>query len=209
LAAQSPVFTGKQIAHVNNGIDLTVFRPADKSKIRAELGIPEDARVLLFSADHLKGNAWKGGKDLIQVLKNANEQTDETIHLIIIGKGAVDEIQKFTNFRTLQTGYIENEVSMVKYLSAADLFIYPTRADNLPNVLVEAIACGLPAITFNIGGCSEIIRPEYNGGIVEPFDYLAMSREIIRLLASRATLHLMCANCRKYAEENLSADEMA
>jgi hypothetical protein len=69
LAEQSPVFQGKRVQHINNGVDLNVFRPHDKTTARARLGVPDADRVIMFSAEHLNGKGemicWKCCQRLI------------------------------------------------------------------------------------------------------------------------------------------------
>jgi glycosyltransferase involved in cell wall biosynthesis len=84
------------------------------------------------------------------------------------------------------------------------LFLYPTKADNLPNVLVEAIACGIPCATFDIGGCKEIIVDGYNGLVLEKGNNVPL----LRLLTDRHTLSKMSVNARQYAEEHFSIEKM-
>ena len=84
---------------------------------------------------------------------------------------------------------------MVKCLSAADLFIYPTRADNLANVLIESIACGTPCITFDIGGNNEIIKHNFNGLIIPPFDFDKFATSTLALLNDKVRLIEYSTNC--------------
>lgn len=183
LALQSPVFQNNDIHQIYNGIDPAIYKPLDKPAAKRKLGIPEGQRTILFSSHFLqKDHPFKGGRDLIEILRKINGYTDTTICFLALGGGQIDELQSLTNLNIQYKGYVESESEMVDCLNAADLFIYPTRADNLPNVLVESIACGTPAITFDIGGNKEIISHNYNGMIIPPFDYDAFARCALVLL---------------------------
>ena len=207
LAIQSPVFEGKEVLHINNGIDLDVFKPGNKSAIRAKLEIPVDAKVIVFSAAFLKGDIWKGGDHLIEILRRINALVTTPVYILLIGKEGDSTLTDFSNFTVRTTGYVDDEKLMAMYLSASDLFLYPTKADNLPNVLVEAIACGVPAVTFDIGGCKEIVVNDYNGIIVKPFDFDSVAAGVVKCLSS--DLGAMSANARKHAEQNFDVKDMA
>ncbi len=206
LAKVSPVFEGKRIVHINNGLDLNLFKPGDGSAIRTRLGIPRDARVLMFSAEKLHGNPWKGGRDLIDILTElAAMNNDMPIHLLAVGVGGVEDNALDSSFSIHNVGFVKSQDEMREYYRAADLFVYPTKADNLPNVLVEAIACGLPCATFDVGGCKEIIRDGYNGIIadvntapVKIHDFLQTPEKILE----------MKNNARKHAETFFSDNDM-
>lgn len=209
LTQQSPVFKGKEIVQIFNGIDLTVFKPLDKAKIRLTLGISLDAKVLMFSAGDLINNMWKGGNHLIEVLKNINSIVNFKVHLIVVGSGELELMPKLPNLIIHQIGFVDNEYQMANYFSACDLFIYPTKADTLSTVLIEAIACGAPCVTFNIGGCSEIVINNYNGIIVTPFLLEEMSISIVELLKDQKKINLMSCNARYHAEKNFSIEQMS
>jgi len=208
LARQSPVFEGKEILQINNGVDLGVFFKRDKATIRKSLGIAQEAKVLMFSADQLTGNLWKGGEDLIQVLRFINEKTDSPIHLLITGLGSLEAVQGMNNFVIHQKGYVKDPDTMARYFSASDIFIYPTRADNLSNVLIEAIACGTPCVSFDIGGCSEIIQDDFTGKIIPPSGIMTMAMATLELLDRPTQLESFGRNAVDHARRNFSLEEM-
>jgi len=98
---------------------------------------------------------------------------------------------------------------MADYFSAADVFIYPTKADTLPNVLVEAMACGTPCVTFDIGGCKEIVLHDRTGLVIQPFQVMEMATSVIALLGDTDRMKRMSANGRNHAKENFSIESMA
>jgi glycosyltransferase involved in cell wall biosynthesis len=183
MARESPVFEGKKIIHIYNGVDESVFQKKDKFSCRKKLGLPSDGKVIMFSAENISiKNPWKGGDHLLQILSRINQRSTVKISLLMIGTGQLDELARFDNFRVFNQGYIKNEQEMCDALNAVDILIYPTKADNLPNILVEAIACGTPCITFNIGGNNEIIINNSNGYIIEPFNFDDFADKTISLL---------------------------
>ena len=209
LAKQSPVFEDKKIHQVYNGVDTTVFYNRSKETTRSKLGLPLEAKTIMFSSNFLqKNNPWKGGTDLLTILKLINGYTDEKITLLMLGEGKLDGAEDFANFNIFYGGYINNEELMSEYLSAADLFIYPTRADNLPNVLVESIACGTPCVTFDIGGNREIIKHNYNGIIINPFDFDLFARETVNLIHDEKRMNEFSFNCIQLTNERFRSEDM-
>lgn len=208
LAKQSPVFSGKKIFHIPNGIDTNIFHPRDKSEIRRELKIQADSKVLIFGAEKVTSGNYKGGSSLISILKNLDDKLEEKIHLIIFGKSDLKSHFESKNFVVHETGYIYDEETLAKYLSAADIFIYPTKADNLPNALIEASACGLPSITYDVGGCSEIILNGKNGFLIPLFNEKLFVEKIIETLKDNSWDKLK-NSCLKIAEEKFNSFSMS
>lgn len=210
LAQQSPVFQGKKIFHIYNGVAESVFHKKDKALCRQQLGLPPGGRVLMFSAEHISlRNTWKGGGMLLEILKRINDQAEEEINLLILGSGDMKEIHAFQQFRIFHKGYVHSEETMADCLNAADVFIYPTRADNLPNVLVEAISCGTPCVSFDIGGCAEIIEEGRNGHIIPPFQFDSFAAKTMSLLNSKEKLSEFSTQCLKIWAEKFRMKDMA
>jgi glycosyltransferase involved in cell wall biosynthesis len=209
MAEQSPVFYGKKIYHIYNGVDTTIYKPKNKQECKLKVGLPPGSKAIMFSAQDLdKNNPWKGGADLLTILSKINAITEKKIEFIAIGKSKGEGLGLFKNINVYYKGYIKDENEMSDYLNAADLFIYPTRADNLPNVLVEAIACSTPCITFNIGGTTEIIIQGVNGQVIEPFDFDKFAYEAVSLLEDANKLNQFSWGCQNIVRERFRLEIM-
>lgn len=210
LARQSPVFEGKQVLRIHNGVDTDIFAPCDKQAARKKLGLPEDRKTVMFSAQFLgKRNPWKGGADLEEILRIIDRQATEKISFLAVGHGKLDEPTSFRNLEVVYKDYISGESEMAHCFNASDLFIYPTRADNLPNSLVESISCGVPAITFDIGGTKEIISHECNGILLPPFDLVAFAEKTLHLLHDEGKRTTFSMNSRDKACRQFALNDMA
>jgi glycosyltransferase involved in cell wall biosynthesis len=208
LSLQSPALNGKRIINIKNGIDLTIFRPLDKIKLREKFNIESNERVLLFLANSLS-DKQKGGKELDDILSNINKINPGNIVLVLIGGGKIKSLAKYSNFRIIQLPYQQNEISISEVYNIADVLIYPSKVDNLPFVLIEAIACGLPCISFDIGGCNEIIRDNFNGYLIPPFNSQLFVEKIIYCFDNPYLLKQFSANGRMYAEQNFDIKSCA
>lgn len=210
LAKQSPVIINKTIYRIANGVDLNVFIPStNKNEIREKFHIGSQDKIIAFSAKDIDDNPYKGGKDLINIMKTLNSSFQKEITVLLIGEGNVNLLSGFSNLNIIKTGYVHDEKLLASYLACADLYIYPTRADNLPNTLIEAIACGLPCITYDIGGCNEIIKSGYNGYLINPADINQFIDRIVDLLSNKKRLLGFGINARNFAMQEFSISKTA
>jgi len=209
-ARQSPVFAGKAIHCIHHGLDLNRFCPRDRMSCRRVLGIDLSAKVLVFSsADDLDISPWKGGPLLMEILESLNRKTEYPIHLLAVGKGQLEAAQGLKNLVVHKMGFVSSEPFMTILLSAADLFIYPTRADSFGLVLAESIACGTPAVTFNVGGCGDIIKVGQSGVPVDPFDVERFTDETFKLLTEADQTAQLSRKARLFAETHFDLKQMA
>jgi glycosyltransferase involved in cell wall biosynthesis len=83
-------------------------------------------------------------------------------------------------------GEINSDEKLALVYAAADVFVLPSREDNLPNTILEALACGTPCVSFGIGGIPEAIDDRQNGYIAEPFDPIDLAHGIVWVLTQDA-----------------------
>lgn len=189
---------------VGNGVDITRFYPLDRASQRQALGLPIDAPVLVTVGGLVER---KGFHRVMAALPALRRQFPQLQYLIVGGPSpegdwtqrlqalAVElQVQDCVHF----TGPVAPD-DLRRYLSAADVFVLSTRNEGWANVLLEAMACGLPVVTTDVGGNAEVVcRPEL--GTVVPFDDAAALQQAL----SHALLHLWDrAHIRAYAEANV------
>ncbi len=204
MAVQSPVLAGKKIVLIPHGIDTDVFKPMDKQAMKVKYGIPADAKTIAFIAQKLKGNFFKGGSDLYDILKQLNEDTTFPIHLLLMGEDSMPELSAFKNLIVHEMGYVREEEKMVEILNATDVFVYPTRADNLPLVLIESIACGVPIVSYDIGGCGDIVKSRISGFLVDKKELNVMSVNILRVLNNKEELNVLSQKAKLYCDDQFA-----
>lgn len=187
------------------GIDVGVFKPHERSHARDVLGIPRDARVVLFGSYFGKDN-YKGSSYLAQALN----QLPPIPNLLVISVGSGEsELQGTVSLPIKALGFIEDEHRMSLAYSAADLFALPSLQDNFPNTALEAIACGIPTVGFRTGGIPEIVRDGQTGLIVEPRDSAAFAQALKCLLGDDDRRAGMSLSCRKTAVDEYSLEAQA
>ncbi|AFY72026.1 glycosyl transferase group 1 (plasmid) [Thalassoporum mexicanum PCC 7367] len=196
-AQQSMFSQSAKIHHIPYGLDTDLYRPIDKAMCREVLGIPAAKKVLMFSAQSLN-NRRKGADLLIQALAQLPEPLKAEIVLLTLGKLGANLFQQ-TKIETLALGYLDSDRIKAIAYGAADLFILPTRADNLPLVLQESMACGTPMVSFAVGGVPDLVRPGITGELARPEDASHLSEQIAKLLEDDQLRQQMGENCRSIA----------
>jgi glycosyltransferase involved in cell wall biosynthesis len=97
-------------------------------------------------------------------------------------------------------GYIDHERTRVLAFNAADLFVHPAPVDNLPNVVMESIACGTPVVGFPTGGVAEMVRPGQTGWLASTISAEELAKTIVRALDDSSDPASMRQSCRAIAE---------
>ena len=156
----SIVFKNRKYSIVPNSIDTEIFKLRDKDACRKVLGIPLDVRVVLFCAQSVK-NHRKGFDLLLDALKKLKNKC------LLAIVGSVKETDLPKDICHISFGEIHDELTMSIIYSASDVFLLPSREDNLPNTMVESLCCGIPIISYANGGMRDVIKSEFSGMIVE------------------------------------------
>jgi len=209
LAQSSPLLENQQLLYVTHGLDLSVFSPGDATTARKTFGIPEGVPVIVFLAQKLKGNFFKGGQDLKDILDELNSKTSTPIHVLLLGEDTPEYMKDYKQLVIHSAGYVKGEVKLVAAYRSANLLLYPTRADNMPLVLMEACACGTPIVTFDVGGCSEIVSDGRNGYVLKPGENIKAAEKVLALLADTTLRENMAKQSRLSAEEKYNINTQA
>jgi glycosyltransferase involved in cell wall biosynthesis len=169
---------------IPNGVDLSVFRPQDKRKVRASLGIPHDARVLLFVANGVRRNMWKGYEVLRAVVACvAQRLAPSRVLFMALGDSAANESVGEAQIRFVP--YQSDPRVVAAFYQAADVYVHAARAENFPTTVMEALACGTPVVATAIGGIPEQISDGETGFLTPPQDAIMMTNRIIELLTNQ------------------------
>ncbi|MBW2069742.1 MAG: glycosyltransferase, partial [Deltaproteobacteria bacterium] len=172
---QSQLLARYPIRVIANGISVDSFKPYAKSEAKRRIAVPESAFVVLFGADSV-ANERKGFQYLLQALASLSSlPRGADIFLAFFGHAPPEfSLPAGLPFRYL--GVIQEEKDLAIVYSAADVFLIPSLEDNLPNTVMEAMACGTPVVGFDTGGISEMIEHQHTG-------YLAESGSVSGLVA--------------------------
>ncbi|KAM3094367.1 glycosyltransferase family 4 protein [Phormidesmis sp. 146-35] len=190
------------IHHIPYGIDTEIYQPLDPAECRNQLNLPLGKAVLLFVAESLQ-DSRKGGDLLVAALAALPASLKTEVVLLTLGNS--DGLQTDSlGISSLNLGYVRDDHQKAIAYSAADLFIFPTRADNLPLVLQESLACGTPMVSFKIGGVPEIVRPGITGYLAQAEEAEDLKNGIVQLLENSELRDRMKQNCRTIALQEYS-----
>lgn len=205
--AQKSILNCFPIHYIPYGIDVHRYKPIDKEHSRKLLEIPPHKKVLMIGAQSLN-ESRKGGDLLIQALKKLPASLQHETVLITIGNGG-ESISKVLNMPVINLGYLSGDHLKAVVYSAADIFLFPTRADNLPLILMESLSCGTPIVSFDIGGVPDLVRPGKTGFLAKPEDVEEFTNKIVELLKHDTLRQTMSQNCRSLAIAEFSLELQA
>ena len=195
---------------IPNPIDTQFYQPAaNKAEVRRRLGIPTDKTVLFFAA--FKVTDPKKGIDYLSesltLLVQEHPELREKLVLVLGGQQSDTMADAFC-IPTVALPFDNSEEVMRMRYQAADLLLMPTLMDNLPNTIVEAMACGVPVVGFNVGGLPQMIETGVNGYLADYCNSLDFAHGIARILSS-ASYPALCRNARSKALQAYSEKAVA
>jgi len=177
---------------IPNGVDLSVFHPADQRAAREMLGIPQQAHVLLFAATSLRQNRWKDYSTLrssIALISEFGHGRD----LILVGLGEDAPTEHIGQIELRFVPYQKDPEIVARYYQAADIYVHPTRVDTFPNTVLEAMACGTCVVATAVGGIPEQIEDGRTGLLVPKGDVQALAIKLEQTLAQADLRHSLSA----------------
>lgn len=137
------------------GVDLSVFHPRNRRAARAELGIPEGAKVLLFTANGVRRNPFK---DYEMIRSAVAQLSDRLQDVLFIALGEDSPAEPMGRAQVRFVPYEADVGAVASYFQAADVYLHASKADTFPKAILEALACGTPVVATAVGGIPEQIR---------------------------------------------------
>ena len=160
MAKTSTLFANKQIIAIPNPIDTRRFNKTHKNTARSYLGLPENKQLLLFSAVNLSDQ--RKGFDYMAKAINLLADYKDSLELVMVGNKKQGDITALP-LNVHYIPYITEEDKMATLYNAIDIYVTPSLEENLPNTIMEAMACGTPCAGFNTGGIPKMIDHKING----------------------------------------------
>lgn len=185
--AESLGISSNKICVVGNGVDLERFYPLSKDEARKELGLPPDAKVFISVGGLVER---KGFHRVIACLPALCQKFPNLYYVVVGGPSAEGDVGAQLKQQVVDLG-LQEQVRFLGMLppdqlktplSAADVFVLATRNEGWANVFLEAMACGLPVVTTQVGGNAEVVC-QSELGILVPFgDAQALSTALAAAL---------------------------
>ena len=189
------------------GIDLEIFCPAERQQARSELGLPQDAKILLFVAAKARHNPWKNFRLLKQAVERVKQRVAGEIVLLIGGDPISDEL-------VIKDGVwfappIATSQQLAQYYRAADLYVHATHVETFGLTIAEAMASGLPVVATRTAAIPELVTNGESGYLTTPGDVEEMAARIVELLQNteqRQAMGLRAACASKKFDVNKTID---
>ena len=190
-AKQSALLTGQRVSNIPNTIDTHIFSPTDRKEARLRCGLPADKRVILFVSqkvtDERKGMEYF--INAVNSLAEGNPDIKRDTVVALLG-GHSEDVAGRIALQSFPLGYVDDDRLIVSIYNSADVYVLPSLEDNLPNTIMEAMACGVPCVGFRVGGIPEMIEHRRTGYIANIKDAADLAEGIRWTLcdADRQTL---------------------
>ena len=202
-AKRSALLKGQKITSIPNPIDTRIYKIGDKKEARQRLGLPLDKKLILFASQRVT-NVNKGMDYLIEACRQL-ELDDAAV--VILG-GHAEEVVSQLSLEAYPLGYVNDEQRIVDVYHAADVFVLPSLSENLPNTIMEAMACGVPCVGFKVGGIPEEIDHRRNGYVAEYRSAEDLARGI-RWILTEADYEELSKNAVHKVMQNYSQQSVA
>ena len=167
-AEKSALLQGHAILSIPNPININLFKPRDKAEARNRCQLPQEKQLILFGSakitDHRKGIDYF--IRACQLLAEMHPDMKEKVGVVVYGQQA-QHITHLLPFQVYCMNYISNEKDLVNVYNAVDIYVTPSLEENLPNTIMESMACGVPCVGFEVGGIPEMIDHLHNGYVAK------------------------------------------
>jgi glycosyltransferase involved in cell wall biosynthesis len=209
-AQASSLFQDLRIELIPYSLDVQKYQPIDRTLARNILGLPQDKQIVLFGAIGATSDPRKGFHLLLPALQKIGQSSawQDKLELAIFGASQPIYIPDY-GFRTHYLGRLGDDISLALVYAAADVFVAPSIQDNLPNTVMEALSCGIPSVTFKIGGMPDMIEHEQTGYLATPFEVEDLAKGITWVLEDRDRYQRLQHNSREKSLKEFAPEVQA
>jgi len=208
---KSTLFKDHIVHKILNGINSKVFCPADKQKVRNEIGIPGDKKVIFFGAVYLD-HKRKGfdylfeSLDILKKLLRENGKDENEVLLLVAGQ-EFGRIRNRLPFAYHYMGMLESSEEIASAYQAADLFVCPSIEESGPTMVNQSVMCGTPVVAFEMGVSLDLVITGKTGYLATLRDSNDLARGMFRVLEmNKDEQQTMQHNCRQLALELFHPD---
>ena len=208
---ESFLLKNSNIKVIPNGIDLKIFKRLDKNFCKKILNLDLSKKYILFGAMTSTSDKRKGYDLLKRALSFFKEKfylKDKDIVLLVFGANKPRNNENLP-FDINYLGQISDDITLNIIYNSADVFIAPSREDNLPNTIVEALSCGVPCVAFNVGGMIDLIEHKNNGYLAEPFNIEDLAEGINFVLEDENRWNNLSENALNKAQKDYNINDIS
>jgi len=192
--------SNSQATIIPNTLDLNIYKPHNKILAKGFFNIDPETKVLLFVSQRITN--YRKGFDLLMEVFNEFQLPDDYI-LVAIGQ----KLENDYSIKVKFLGQLCDSYSLSLAYNAADALLIPSREDNLPNTMLEAMACGTPVIGTPVGGLLDVIKPGFNGLLSKNISAGSLKLAIIEFIEIRSQFNSL--EIRNFIRNNFSEELIA
>lgn len=202
MAKESSLGKNLRVDSIPNPIDTTVFKPVDRDQLRKKMDLPENALVILFGAARMD-DPRKGLRYLVEALQLFHEKfPSQASNIVLMTFGHTAGLPDLP-YRVNHRRVVSGDQAVAALYQTSDLFILPSLEDNLPNTVMESMACGTPVVAFDTGGVPEMVEHLRTGFLAVPRDPASLCEGIHQILIQQEN-STMRKQCRMKTEQDYS-----
>ncbi len=195
----SKLYNQAKLINIPYPVDQNIFFPKKNFNSFKKFNLFKNDKIKIFFG--VFGNASDKRKGLDLLIKSLNLIDPNLFELVIASKNEFDQSCKF---KIQNLNYIESEKDLSKIYNICDIVVLTSRLDNLPNIALEAQSCGKPLVGYNVGGIPDIIKDNYNGFLIKPFNFYLFSKKLGILIKNKKLRKKFSLNAKIYSKKNWS-----
>ena len=203
-AKESPLIGRFPITRIPNGLETEDLRPSDRAEARCKFGLDLSKKIILFAAHILDNNPRKGADILLEAINKLGNPARYL--LMLVGKGGDIWAEK-TSVEIKLMGFVRDPQELADIYSAADVVVIPSAVENLPNVLIEALAYGRAVIASDAGGMRDGIRHMETGYLSKLGDAEDLANGLEQVLNDEIVQQKMEVASRKLFEKQFTSEQ--
>ncbi|OIQ50041.1 D-inositol-3-phosphate glycosyltransferase [Pseudodesulfovibrio hydrargyri] len=196
--ARKGIWQGREVRVIPNCLDATVYRPREDAAKR--LGIdPARRTVLLCAADF--ADSRKGFDLALEALATGK---CGPLQALVMGRGG--DLPEWPGVSVVPLGFVDGPERKSLVYSAAHVMLHPAREDNLPNAVLESMACGTPVAGFAVGGMPDLVTTGENGVLSEDVSGPGLAEAMGRCLRNSRSMGVAA---RQHVLENFTGQQLS
>ncbi len=205
-AKSSMLLEGENVVSIPNGIDSNLYRKINKKQARNLLNIQcGEKQLILVGGVSVTSDKNKGFYLLQQALEHLAEMGGrEQYEVLVFGASRPIDTRCEQGFKYHYLGQVHDDLTLAITYSAADIYVAPSLIENLPNTVMESMACGTPCIAFDVGGISDLIRHKQNGYLAVPYETRDLAHGIQWVLQDGVQYRMLSKSARTNIECHFS-----
>ncbi len=202
VARTSPIFAGKLIHTVYNGIDEAAFYPRDRAAVREKLGLPREASIVMLAGQSVEGT-YGQGKGAVDFALQALAECERELFVLAVGRSSQLILQRWGKSGQA-IPFQTDPMLLADYYCAADIVLVASLWETFGRVPAEAQMCGVPVVSFDTGGIPEIVIDGETGLLAPRLDASTLAKQLGVLAANPDLQRRFGINAAQRAKERFS-----